>query len=383
MCTSSTATPAVTGGDGASGRREEGEHRTQPLATGGERVGADLGDHAGVARHCLCEPLLDRVEVRRRGRACAARARACVMRRSRCGARRSCRRGGGSGRRRTRPRRAALTSASASGKRRTLAGRYVYARPAREHLAEHRHDPVEPEREERPQHAARRRDLENRQPPARSQHAAQLGEPARRDRRRCGRRTRRWRRRTSRRRTGAPACRPAPRSIDADFRRARSSIASEKSSPVTMPPSRSAATARSPVPQQASSTRSPGRTTACAASRRQRPVEPGRHDPVHHVVDGRDAVEHAADVVRGERCRTRASCAHPSGGRARCSIPSWSRQRATTKSTRSCDGLWRRGRSRARRRGSRRLPRAASRARAGGSTRAASRAARARAGAAP
>ena len=46
--------------------------------------------------------------------------------------------------------------------------------PAGEHLAEQRHDPVEPEREERPQDAARLRDLEDREPPAGPQHAAQL-----------------------------------------------------------------------------------------------------------------------------------------------------------------------------------------------------------------
>ena len=45
--------------------------------------------------------------------------------------------------------------------------------------------------------------------------------------------------------------------------------AGEKSSPVTTAPFRSAATARSPVPQQASSTRSPECTTASTVSRRQ------------------------------------------------------------------------------------------------------------------
>ncbi len=41
-----------------------------------------------------------------------------------------------------------------------------------------------------------------------------------------------------------------------------------------MPPSRSAATARSPVPQHASSTRSPGWTTASTVSRRQERSSP-------------------------------------------------------------------------------------------------------------
>ena len=53
-----------------------------------------------------------------------------------------------------------------------------------------------------------------------------------------------------------------------DFLRARSSILGEKSTPVTTPPSRSAASARSPVPQHASRTRSPGWTTASTVSRR-------------------------------------------------------------------------------------------------------------------
>ena len=82
-----------------------------------------------------------------------------------------------------------------------------------------------------------------------------------------------------------------------DLRRARSSIRREKSSPVTTPPpARSAASARSPVPQQASSTRSPGRTTV-GREPPPAPVEPGGHHAVHHVVDRRDPVEHRAHAV--------------------------------------------------------------------------------------
>src|SRR4029079_14681506 len=80
-------------------------------------------------------------------------------------------------------------------------------------------------------------------------------------------------------------------------------------------------------------------------------VEAGGHDAVHLVVDRRNPVEHAPDVVGGEgsglvgHLRTR-------GGRRACdtvlrtqspqrltsvfSTPRWSRQRETTKSTRSC-----------------------------------------------
>ena len=63
------------------------------------------------------------------------------------------------------------------------------------------------------------------------------------------------------------------------------------------------------------------------------PVETRRHHVVHHVVDRRDPVEHAADAVRRE----------PSGFDVHCphrfvsvfSRPSWSSARPTTKSTRS------------------------------------------------
>jgi hypothetical protein len=67
---------------------------------------------------------------------------------------------------------------------------------------------------------------------------------------------------------------PRIHSMDGPFRRARSSIASEKSSPVGLPPTRAHASARSPVPQHASSTSSPSRTTASAAMRRQRRSSP-------------------------------------------------------------------------------------------------------------
>ena len=64
--------------------------------------------------------------------------------------------------------------------------------------------------------------------------------------------------------TPSPSASPSIQSIADDFRRALASIGSEKSSPVTRPPAWAAASARSPVPQQTSRTRSPGRTTAAA-----------------------------------------------------------------------------------------------------------------------
>src|SRR5207248_4320557 len=69
---------------------------------------------------------------------------------------------------------------------------------------------------------------------------------------------------------GSLSVAPATHSTAGDCRRARSSIRSEKSTPVTRPPARAAAIARSPVPQQASRTRSPGRTTSATVARRQR-----------------------------------------------------------------------------------------------------------------
>ena len=54
---------------------------------------------------------------------------------------------------------------------------------------------------------------------------------------------------------GRSSMSPCTHSTDVDLRRARSSMRAEKSRPVTTPPSRSAASARSPVPQHASSTR--------------------------------------------------------------------------------------------------------------------------------
>jgi hypothetical protein len=69
---------------------------------------------------------------------------------------------------------------------------------------------------------------------------------------------------------GSASTSPRTHSIVGSLRRARSSIRSEKSRPTTIPaPARCAATARSPVPQHASSTRSPGRTTSRTVTCRQ------------------------------------------------------------------------------------------------------------------
>src|SRR5512133_466779 len=73
---------------------------------------------------------------------------------------------------------------------------------------------------------------------------------------------------------GSARASPSIHSSSGALRRARSSIGLEKSIPVTFPPASAAAIARSPVPQQESSTLSPGLTTASAAARRQRLSSP-------------------------------------------------------------------------------------------------------------
>ena len=64
-------------------------------------------------------------------------------------------------------------------------------------------------------------------------------------------------------------------------------------------------------------------------------VEADGHDPVHQVVDRRDAVEHAAHGLGSERAGLVGHDESPQRGMRALSMPIWSRQRATTKSTRS------------------------------------------------
>ena len=112
------------------------------------------------------------------------------------------------------------------------------------------------------------------------------------------------------------------------------------------------------------------------------PVEPGRHHPVHHVVDRGDPVEHPADLVGGRGVPPRSvTCAPPLREHVvDAELVETARDEEVDEVV---DRLRRRGRSPARRRGSPRPRRSASRARAGGSRRAESRAGRARASAAP
>ena len=129
---------------------------------------------------------------------------------------------------------------------------------------------------------------------------------------------------------------------------------------------RRAAIARSPVPQQPSSTRSPGRDDLAHRQAAPALVEADGHDAVHQVVDRRDPVEHRPDALGGRACRIRGSLAPPRP-RACCRARA-GRGSARRRSRRGRRSSRRRGRSRARRRGSRRPPAAASRARSGGSS---------------
>ena len=72
------------------------------------------------------------------------------------------------------------------------------------------------------------------------------------------------------------------------------------------------------------------------------PVEPRGHRPVHHVVDRGDAVEHPAHLVGREPSGLVGQDDSPQRFASALSIPSWSRQRATRKSTRSSivSGAW-------------------------------------------
>ena len=113
---------------------------------------------------------------------------------------------------------------------------------------------------------------------------------------------------------------PIPSSSAGAFCRARASISSEKSEPMTSPPGPTRAassSARSPVPVATSSTLSPAPTSARSAARRAPVVvQPGRHHRVHDVVDAGDAIEHRPHLRLFERAARRPGRArHRRGGR--------------------------------------------------------------------
>ena len=261
MWTSSTAAPAATDGRAPAGAERNvsiGRSRLPPAV---ERLGADLGDEARVPGHRRVEELLDLVQVLGEARGGADDRRAW----------RSSRR-----RRVERDDRAAeepepapsnpvssisAARSSAPGKRRTLAGRYVYALPPGS--TRPRSGTIRSNQSEKNGFSGPRGWVISRiasRPPGRrtrrssSSAALEVGDVAHAE----ADRGRVEARRPSK---GSASTSPCTHSIVSDLRRARTSISLEKSRPVTMPPSRSAAIARSPVPQQASRTRAPGWTT--------------------------------------------------------------------------------------------------------------------------
>ena len=252
----------------------------------------------------------------------------------RCAARRSTHRTAG-----TRPREAGLLQAvdELLGAREPLHRRgQVRVRGAsRQHLAEQRDDAVEPERVEGPGEAARLGDLEDRDPAARLQHAAELAE-----------------REVE---VGDVA------DAEADGCRVEGLVGEREREQVALHPVERRLAAR--AGEHALREVEPGdpvrarleigdREVAGAAGRVEHTVagahdrlggvpapadvEPGRHHAVHQVVDRRDAVEHRAHGVGRQRhgCPQRATSEFAS--------PSWSRIRPTTKSTRSSmvDAPW-------------------------------------------
>ena len=250
MWTSSTAAPAAT----------EGRRRPEPRGTSASVAAAchlhsappaDVGDEAGMPGDRPVEELFDLVQIVRGPARPRTVSRVALIVPSPCGGQRSSRRRDGTGV----PRIRSVDQAPDPPRPGSAnARREVRVRlPTREHAAEKRHDPVEPEREEGLQRPARLRDLEDREPAAGAEDAPKLDGAARE----VGdvampKPTVAASKLPSAK--GSASTSPCTHSIVSDLRRARTSISPEKSSPVTMPPSRSAAIARSPVPQHASRT---------------------------------------------------------------------------------------------------------------------------------
>ena len=341
MWTSSVATPAASEQLAlALGRGEEAEQRPQPLAAGGERLARDR------RRRSPC----------RRPTACASRASSSAMY-------------GGEARGRVDGRRRAFTprlpvwsamiepassrnstslEARALEQRRELLGRREprdrgrqvrVGGAARQQPAEQRHDPVEPEREERPEDPARPRDLEDREPPAGPQHAAELAQreleigdvpDAEADRRRV----------EDPSSNGSASRSPSTQSSAGALRRARSSIRGEKSSPVTD------AGAGAQVGEREVAGAAGGVEHAVAGpdDRRGREpppaqVEPAGHHAVHRVVDrarsgrtssgrtqaraSRLSSPHALGQARSRGRPGRARARRRSRRGRRCSTASW------------------------------------------------------------
>ena len=296
-------------------RRQEGQGRAEPLATGRERIRADGGDGAGVRLDDLREPRLDGVEVvgepdgrphgLERAHSVTPTCSATIVA----------------------PEQAEPDLLEplplhqrgeplGAGEAPHAGGEVRVGLPAGQHLAEQRHDPVEPEREERPQHSAGLGDLEDRKPPAGPEHAAQLRE------------------------RGLEVGDVPHAEADGGgvervvVERQREQVALHPLDGVRLPPRPLEHPGREvEAGHDASLPLGGDGEVAGAAARVEHPVaglddglrrepspravEPGRHDPVHRVVDRRDPVEHAADLVASGASRTRAS-RRPTAGPGRC-----------------------------------------------------------------
>ena len=334
MWTSSTATPAATGGGSPGGAREEGEQGPQPLAAGCERVGADLGGDAlrttrpprrgaprsppGTSRAPAAADVLERASSLR----------------SPCGGRRCRRRGAG-----TRPRR---SRGSPSARPALRAGEAADARgEVRVGLATWK-------------------DLAQ---PAGSGPRTRAGRSAASSPRGrvISRIPTRPPGRSTRRSSASPCSRSAtlrtPKPTVAASNDASSNGSSSRSPWIhsisrVLPPRalehplgeveadhvRRRPSAPRPRDRRCRSRRRalgrPAQRRCRTVSRRQRWSRPDGHHAVHQVVDRRDPVEHRADAFGRERAGL---VRHdwPQREMSVLSSPSWSRIRATMKSTRS------------------------------------------------
>ena len=333
MCTSSTATPAATGGSASGGAQRNASSGRSRLPPAASASLAHLGDAAAVRADRRGEPVLDLRHV-----LVDAGQRDDRFERGHCS--------------RPRVQRDDAAAEAAVGDvaeavpshqlgQLVRAGEAADARrqvrvglAARQDLAGERDQDVEPELVEELQRPLRLRDLEDADAAARLQHAPQLGEPALE--------------------VGDVA------DAEADGRRVERAVLEGQLEQVALDPldrgllpPRALEHARREVEADhlagASLARGDGEVARAAAAVEhavagrddladgQAPpalVEPDGHDAVHQVVDGRDPVEHRADALGRQRSGL---VAHDCPQRATSvlSSPSWSRIRATMKSTRS------------------------------------------------
>ena len=191
-------------------------------------------------------------------------------------------------------------SSSGPGKRRTLAGQIRVRLSAGQQLAQQRHHAVEPERVEPAQRAARTRELEDREPATGTQHAPQL----------CDRS----------RHVGDVA------HAEADRRHIEGRVRKRKCEQVTLNPlelgrlpARPLEHPRGEVEPRHGCARLGGDDSEVAGAARRIEdtvagpddgahgcpapalIQPGGRDPVHHVVDRRDPVEHVPHAFGRQR----------------------------------------------------------------------------------